>query len=100
MDDASPQVLGICSKFQVPTHRLTLLFLPEQARKGSPGQVPGFLWSAVMWRSESSYVTAQSPMAGSAFGLPSQAAQAPGPAQQQTAEGPIGQGATTSKSSS
>lgn len=24
-------------------HRLTLLLLPEQARKGSPGPVPGFL---------------------------------------------------------
>lgn len=44
---------------QVPAHRLTLLFLPEQARKGSPGQVPGFLWSAEMWRSESSGVTVQ-----------------------------------------
>jgi len=31
----------------LPAHPLTLLFLPEQARKGSPGQVPGFLLCAI-----------------------------------------------------
>jgi len=56
---------------EVPAPRLTLLFLPEQARKGSPGQVPGFLWSAAMWRSKSSCVAVQGTMAGNALGLPS-----------------------------
>jgi len=85
---------------QVPAPRLTLLLLPEQARKGSPGQVPGFLWSAEIWRSESSCVGVHGPVAGNALGLPSQVAQAPGPTQQQAAEGPTGQGATNGKSCS
>lgn len=53
-----------------------------------------------MGHSESSCVGVHGPVAANALGLPSQVAQAPGPAQQQAAEGPIGQGTTNSKSSS
>lgn len=39
--DAPP---GSGPMIEVPAHRLTLLHLPEQARKGAPGQAPGFLF--------------------------------------------------------